>query len=373
MKPIRVLIIDDSALVRKLLTEILGSDPAIEVCGTAIDANSARKKIKRLKPDVLTLDVEMPGMDGLTFLRNLMRLHPLPVIMISSMTERGAEVTEEALELGALDFVSKPKFDIVHSFRDYGEEITQKVRMAATAHLSARGLRQGVSGKGHGQVSRKKMTDMQPDKASLDDLLILIGASTGGTEAIKEILQALPASMPPILITQHIPPVFSASFASRMNSSSELSVCEAVHGQRIAPGHVYIAPGNRHLCIGRDKSGYFCQLADGPPVNRHLPSVDILFRSAANSAGGDAIGVLLTGMGNDGAAGLRKLRDAGAKTIVQDENTSVVWGMPGAAVELGAAEYILPLGRIASRLMSLLRADATAEKKEVAGLSVKSK
>ena len=366
MKPIRVLIVDDSALARKLLTEILDSDPAIEVCGTAIDAYAARKKIKRLKPDVLTLDIEMPGMDGLTFLRNLMRLHPMPVIMVSSMTERGAEVTEQALELGALDFVSKPKFDIVHSFRDYGEEIIQKVKMAATAHVGAIGLRQGVSGEERSQIPKRLKSDTQPDVAVLERSLILIGASTGGTEAIKEILQQLPVSMPPILITQHIPPVFSTHFASRMNGISELEVCEATHGQRILPGHVYIAPGDRHLCIGLDENGYFCQLADGPPVNRHLPSVDMLFRTAANSAGADAIGVLLTGMGSDGAAGLKKLRDAGAHTLVQDENTSVVWGMPGAAVELGAAGSILPLGQIASKLVSMLGAAESAGKRKVA-------
>lgn len=355
MKTIRVLIIDDSALVRKLLTEILESDPAIEVCGTAVDAHAARDKIKRLNPDVLTLDVEMPKMDGISFLRNLMRLHPLPVIMVSSLTEKGAAITEEALELGALDFVSKPKSDLTRTMQHYRDEITEKVKMAATAHISATGLRQPAPVLVAEQSFAGAETDATPDPATLANSLIVMGASTGGTEAIKEILQQLPTSLPGILITQHIPASFSAHFASRMNSVSALTVCEAKKGQRILPGHVYIAPGDRHLVIARNSLGYYCELDDGPPVNRHIPSVDVLFRSAISSAGSDVIGVLLTGMGKDGARGMLEMQEAGADTIAQDEKTSVVWGMPGAAAKLGAADSILPLGQIAKQIILLAR------------------
>jgi len=365
MKTIRVLIIDDSALVRKLLTEILESDPAIEVCGTAVDAHAAREKIKRLNPDVLTLDVEMPKMDGITFLRNLMRLHPLPVIMVSSLTEKGAAITEQALELGALDFVSKPKCDLAHSLKQYQDEITGKVKMAATAHISAIALRQAESG----PSSAVSVNDKALDAAVLEDSLIVIGASTGGTEAIKEILMQLPPGVPGVLITQHIPAAFSAHFASRMDSVSALTVCEAQAGQRILPGHAYIAPGDRHLIIARDTMGYYCELDDGPAVNRHIPSVDLLFRSAIQSAGPNTIGVLLTGMGKDGAQGMKEMQEAGAYTIAQDKKTSVVWGMPGAAVKLGAANSILPLGRISKKIMSLLQGTGCSQKESCYKLS----
>lgn len=362
MKTIRVLIIDDSALVRKLLTEILESDSAIEVCGTAVDAHAAREKIKRLKPDVLTLDVEMPKMDGITFLRNLMRLHPLPVIMISSLTEKGAAITQQALELGALDFVSKPKCDVAHSLKHYQDEIIDKIKMAATAHISATGLRQTVQIEDDGQTAAAAANDRLLDPSILQDSLIVIGASTGGTEAIKEILQQLPPRLPGVLITQHIPAAFSTHFANRMNDVSGLTVCEAQDGQRILPGHAYIAPGDRHLSIAHDSIGYHCELDDGPPNNRHIPSVDVLFRSAISSAGPNVIGVLLTGMGKDGAQGMKEMQEAGAYTIAQDEKTSVVWGMPGSAVKLGAANYILPLGRIARKIMSLLQGTGYVQK-----------
>lgn len=365
MKSIRVLVIDDSALIRKLLTGILESDPDIEVCGTAVDAYAARRKIKQLKPDVLTLDVEMPRMDGITFLRNLMRLRPMPVIMISSLTQKGAAVTQQALELGALDFVGKPTVDVSHTLEDYRDEIIGKIKMAATARIGAIGLRQADSFSPDSGSSTSAAKATALDASVLEKSLIVIGASTGGTEAIKEILLQLPARMPPILITQHIPAVFSAHFAKRMNDLSALTVCEARQGQRIEPGHVYIAPGDRHLGIARRESGYICALDDGPPVNRHIPSVDMLFRSAANSTGADAIGVLLTGMGADGAQGLKQLQESGARTIAQDENTSVVWGMPGAAVELGAADNILPLGQIADRLVLLLQETGPVQRRAV--------
>jgi two-component system chemotaxis response regulator CheB len=365
MKTIRVLVIDDSALVRKLLTGILESDPAIEVCGTAVDAYAARRKIKQLKPDVLTLDVEMPKMDGITFLRNLMRLHPMPVIMVSALTQKGAAVTQQALELGALDVVGKPKADVAHTLDDYRDEIIEKIKMAATAHIGAIGLRQGATKPLDGGSPDRVTKDTALDTSVLNNSLIVIGASTGGTEAIKEILMQLPTRMPAILIAQHIPSVFSAHFAERMNDVCDLTVCEARQDQQIEPGHVYIAPGDRHLVIAHKTIGYFCVLDDGPPVNRHIPSVDMLFRSAVNSTFADTIGILLTGMGTDGAHGLKELQECGARTIVQDESTSVVWGMPGAAVELGAADSILPLGQIAGRLVSLLQEAGPVQKRVV--------
>lgn len=362
MKKIRVLIIDDSALIRKLMTEILESDPAIEVCGTAVDAYAAREKIKTLNPDVLTLDVEMPKMDGITFLRNLMRLRPLPVIMVSSLTEKGAAITQQALELGALDFISKPKCDVAHSMQQYRDEIIDKVRMAATARMCAAGQHRAAPVPVDVQPSAGTAEDMSTDPSVLEQSLIVIGASTGGTEAIKEILQQLPTCVPGILITQHIPAAFSTHFASRMDAMSALTVCEAQQGQRILPGHVYIAPGDRHLVIARNSLGFYCKLDDGPPVNRHSPSVDVLFRSAISSAGSNTISVLLTGMGQDGAQGMQELRNAGAYTIAQDEKTSVVWGMPGAAVKLGAVNSILPLGQIAGKILTLVRKIKCSEK-----------
>ncbi len=355
MKTIRVLIIDDSALIRKLLTEILESDPDIEVCGTAIDPLVARDKIKKLNPDVLTLDVEMPRMNGITFLRNLMRLHPLPVIMVSRLTEKGAVITQQALELGALDFVNKPKSDAAQSLDDYKDEIIEKIKMAANARISATGLSQAGTVRSDGQAAAKDANYVAPDASVLQNSLIVIGASTGGTEAIKEILQHLPTDVPGILVTQHIPAVFSAHFASRMNSVSALNVCEAQDGQRILPGHVYIAPGDRHLTIVGNSTGYYCKLEDGPPVSRHIPSVDVLFRSTVECVDLNVIGILLTGMGKDGAEGMKEMHESGAYTIAQDEKTCVVWGMPGAAVKLGAADSILPLGRIAKKIMSLLQ------------------
>lgn len=357
-KPISVLVVDDSALVRKLLTEILETDPAIEVVGTAADPYAAREKIKKLNPDVLTLDVEMPKMDGITFLGNLMRLHPMPVVMVSSLTEKGADVTLQALELGAIDFISKPKVDLAHSLEQYGEEIIRKLKVAASARISARDRPSRVKAK---EVEAKLSADAILDKKvkakhfTTTDSILAIGASTGGTEAIKEVLMALPASAPGTIITQHIPAAFSAPFAERVNGLSAMTVSEARDGEQILPGHAYIAPGDKHLLIVRNGARYHCKLSDGPPVNRHKPSVDVLFRSAAQNAGSNAIGVLLTGMGDDGAHGLKELQEAGARTIAQDEKTSVVWGMPGAAVKLGAADKILPLGKIAGAIMMKLQ------------------
>jgi two-component system chemotaxis response regulator CheB len=352
-KRIRVLIIDDSAVMRHLLTEILSSDPGIEVVGSAPDPFVARDKIKALNPDVLTLDVEMPRMDGLAFLRNLMRLHPMPVIMCSSLTQTGADVTLDALSLGAIDFVAKPAIDAVHGLRAAAEEIITKVKIAASARVRPLvDSKPRVADKVYPDAALPKRTAAAQLRTT--DRIVAIGASTGGTEAIKEVLADLPADMPGIVIVQHIPKAFSGPFARRMHESCGLNVCEARDGQPILAGHVYIAPGDQQMLVVRDGAHYRCKLSDGPPVNRHRPSVDVLFRSVAENAGPNAVGVMLTGMGRDGAAGMKEMRDAGAPTIAQDENTSVVWGMPGAAWEIGAVQSLHPLPQISERIISLV-------------------
>jgi len=356
LSKIKVLIVDDSALIRQLLTEILNSDRGIEVVGVAQDPYIARDKIKQLKPDVITLDVEMPKMDGVTFLRNLMRLHPLPVVMISTLTEQGADITFEALEAGAIDFVSKPKLDVKEVIQDYTDEIIEKVKTAAKANVAAKSTSPSSS-----MVVEEKLTadsvlekKKPPKRFKTTDQIIALGASTGGTEAIKEVLIKMPADSPGMVISQHIPEAFSAPFAERMNAASAMTVCEAKDGQQILPGHVYIAPGSHHLLVERNGAQYVCRLNDGDRVNRHKPSVDVMFRSVAQNVGPNAIGVILTGMGDDGAQGLLEMKETGAKTMVQDEKTSVVWGMPGAAAKLGAADNEYPLNRIATNIMKLV-------------------
>jgi two-component system chemotaxis response regulator CheB len=342
---IKVLIVDDSALVRRLLTEMLSSDPSINVLGTASDAFDAREKIKTLNPDVLTLDVEMPRMDGLTFLRNLMRLRPMPVIMVSSLTERGAEVTLDALAIGAVDYLPKPKVDLAATLSDYRVELIAKIKAAACARVRARVT---------DVTARAAIVKRIPQRQlRTTELIIAIGASTGGTEAIKEVLIHLPPDTPGIVITQHIPKLFSGAFARRMDGCSQMSVCEAEDGQQILRGHAYIAPGDKHLLVVRDGARYVCRLDAGDLVNRHKPSVDVLFHSVAKQAGRNAIGVILTGMGKDGAAGLKAMRDAGSRTIAQDEATSIVWGMPGEAVAMGGAAEVLPLGDMHIRILAL--------------------
>lgn len=351
---VRVLIVDDSALVRQLLSDMLSRDPAIEVVGVASDAHIAREKIKSLHPDVLTLDVEMPKMDGLTFLRNLMRLHPMPVVMVSSLAEHGADVTLDALAIGAVDYLPKPKIDIAATLTDYAEELTEKIKAAASA--SVRSL------ESHRVSPSSAPASLRGGARPLHttDRIIAMGASTGGTEAIKEVLMGLPPDAPGIVIAQHIPKAFSTSFAKRMNECCRMTVYEAVDRQQVVPGHVYIAPGDRHLAIERDGARYVCRLDNGALVNRHKPSVDVLFRSVAQSAGRNAVGVLLTGMGKDGAQGLLAMRAAGSRTLAQDEATSVVWGMPGEAVSLGAAQRIVPLPEMAVAICEQVRGTENA-------------
>ena len=350
MNKVKVLIVDDSALIRKLLTELLGSDSRIEVVGSAADPFIARDKIKKLKPDVITLDVEMPKMDGLTFLANLMRLYPMPVVMVSTLTEKGNEVTMDALELGAIDFVTKPKVDVTDSIQDYKEELVEKVLAASKANL--KGNNQILE---HNRNSKSTISTNKPGVKKhfkTTDQIIAIGASTGGTEAIKEILIDLPADCPGVVISQHIPAGFSTSFAKRMNSLSRLNVYEATDGQQVVPGHAYIAPGDRHLTIIRDGARFITKLDDGPLVNRHKPAVDVMFDSVATNVGQNAIGIILTGMGNDGAKGMKKMHDRGAATIAQDEATSVVWGMPYEAVKLNCVDKILPIHDIAASILA---------------------
>ncbi len=340
-RPIKVLIVDDSALVRGLLTRILGSDRELEVVGSAADAYVARAKIKALEPEVLTLDIEMPRMDGLQFLRNLMRLRPMPVVMCSSMIEAGAEATLTALALGAVDFVPKPKLDLVSGLEAYAEELIGKVKAAAAAHLQA------IS-------SVLAASESAPPSSVVrfcgSTRLIAIGASTGGTEAIRQVLMRLPVSSPPVVVSQHIPRAFSGQFARRLDQACALHVREAEDGLLIQPGHVYIAPGDRHLKVVSDGARHRCEVSAEPPRNHHRPSIDLMFESVARSVGANAIGVILTGMGADGAAGLKQMREQGAYTVAQDERTSVVWGMPGAAVALGAVQRIAPLEAIATEL-----------------------
>lgn len=357
-KKIRLLIIDDSALIRQMLTQIFNTSGDIEVVGTAVDPIAAREKIKRLNPDVLTLDIEMPRMDGLTFLRNLMRLRPMPVVMISTLTEKGAAVTLEALELGAVDFVAKPKVDVSNTLNEYAEDIIAKVKMAAKAHIRSP-VATSKDSPSKVVPAQKHSADAVIPKSPVrkhfktTDRIIALGSSTGGTEAIKEVVRFFSRDTPAIVVSQHLPAAFSESFTKHVNDITEMTACIAKDGQQILPGNIYISPGDRHLLVIRDGARYICKLSDGPLVNRHKPSVEVMFRSVAQNVGSNAIGVMLTGMGADGAKAMKEMKDAGAINVIQDEETSVVWGMPGEAFKLGAADYVVPLGKVATQIMAL--------------------
>lgn len=349
---VRVLVVDDSLLLRKAFSKVLAEDAEIEVVGAAKDAYEAREMIKQLKPDVITLDIEMPGMNGLVFLRNLMRLHPMPVVMVSTHTTQGGAATIEALELGAFDVVAKPMGGASLNVQGYAQEIIEKVKAAARAPVKRLAQRRAS-----GQLSGTRLTGSS--KLADPTRVIAIGASTGGTEAVRIVLDSLPAEIPGVVITQHIPGSFSAQFAERLNKSSRLNVKEAEDGEPIKPGCAYVAPGHLHLRVSRSGGVLRCALSDAPPVSKHKPSVDVLFESVAKAVGNKAVGVLMTGMGRDGADGLLELHQTGAVTIAQDEKTSVVWGMPGEAVRLGAAERIIPLQKIAEEIISALVAPRT--------------
>jgi two-component system chemotaxis response regulator CheB len=343
----KVLVIDDSALIRSLLTEIINSQKDMEVVGAAPDPLVAREMIKQLNPDVLTLDVEMPKMDGLDFLEKLMRLRPMPVLMVSTLTERGSEITMRALELGAVDFVTKPKTSITEGMRNYTHEITDKIRAASQAKV-AQLSKPATTSTGAASPTMLKNPLISSEK------LLIIGASTGGTEAIKSFLLQMPSDCPGILITQHMPAGFTKSFANRLDSICKISVKEAEGGERILPGHAYIAPGDKHLMLGRSGANYVTQLSDAPPVSRHKPSVDVLFDSAATFAGKNAIGVIMTGMGKDGAAGMAKMRQAGAYNFAQNEESCVVYGMPREAVAHGGVQEVAHLNDLPKLVLGYL-------------------
>ena len=375
MSKTRVVVVDDSALVRSLLAEIINRQNDMVCVGAASDPYAAREMIRNLEPDVITLDVEMPRMDGIDFLAKLMRLRPMPVVMVSTLTERGAEVTLRALELGAVDFVAKPKIGVADGLRLLGQEITEKVRIAskarvsklppAPAHAAAPAPSHGTGHVGHGaSAAHESASSASSAPAALGRLstekLIFIGASTGGTEATREVLCGLPADAPAILITQHMPPGFTTSYAARLNNLCRIAVKEAADGERILPGHAYLAPGGFHLSVERSGANYIARVRDGDPVNRHRPSVEVLFQSAARVAGRNAIGVMLTGMGADGARAMKEMRDAGAYNVAQDEASCVVFGMPREAIAAGACQEVLPVKRIAQHLIEHLRSTAGA-------------
>ncbi len=342
----KVLIVDDSALIRSLLTELINRQPDMVVVGAAPDPIVAREMIRNLNPDVLTLDVEMPRMDGIEFLDKLMRLRPMPVVMVSTMTQEGAETTLRALELGAVDFVAKPKLDIKRGMQESAAQLIEKIRLAATARVR--------------KVSTAPQAAAAKPLLSLGaragtEKLIIIGASTGGTEAIKHVLMPMPPDAPGIVITQHMPAGFTKSFAQRLDTLCKISVKEACDGERILPGHAYIAPGDHHLLVKKSGANYVTQLSDAEPVNRHRPSVEVLFKSAAACVGANAIGIMLTGMGKDGATAMLDMKQAGAYNIAQDEASCVVFGMPKEAIAAGGVDEVLPLHGIAGRVFALLR------------------
>lgn len=344
-RKIRVLIIDDSALIRSVLKEVINSFPDLEAVGAAANPLQAREMIKTLNPDVLTLDVEMPEMDGLTFLEKLMRLRPMPVLMISSLTERGSEAALRALELGAVDFLPKPKLGIVEGIQEYADEIAQKIRGAYGTKIRPRT---------QGAPSPITALPALGNRISTTEKIIVVGSSTGGTEAIKEFLIRMPPDAPGILIAQHMPEAFTKSFANRLDSLCRIKVVEAEGNERVLPGHAYIAPGHSHLLLKRSGANYMTELSQAAPVNHHRPSVEVLFRSAAQLAGKNVIGVMLTGMGKDGAIGMLEMRQAGAYNLAQDEATCVVFGMPREAIAVGAVDEIAPIQEMTQRVLNRL-------------------
>jgi two-component system chemotaxis response regulator CheB len=377
MAKTRVVVVDDSALVRGLLTEIINRQPDMECIGAAADPLVAREMIRNLNPDVITLDIEMPRMDGLDFLSRLMRLRPMPVVMVSTLTERGAEATMRALELGALDFVAKPKIGIADGLKQLAEDITDKIRTASRAHIrrlapttvaapeatSVAGRAAAALQVGAAARTRPAAAPIAPPLGRLStEKIIFIGASTGGTEATKDVLIHLPADSPAVLITQHMPPGFTKSYAARLDGLCQIRVAEARDGERVLPGHAYIAPGGLHMAVERSGANYIARVTDGEPVNRHKPSVEVLFASAARVVGPNAIGIMLTGMGGDGAKAMRAMRDAGSFNIAQDESSCVVFGMPKEAIAHGAVDEVLPLARIAPKLIERLRSFGTSHR-----------
>ncbi|WP_438752420.1 protein-glutamate methylesterase/protein-glutamine glutaminase [Pararhizobium sp. O133] len=356
-KKIRVLIIDDSASVRQTLTAVLQQDPDIEVMGAASDPFMAARRIQEDIPDVITLDVEMPRMDGITFLRKLMAQHPIPVVMCSSLTEAGSETLLQALEAGAVDIILKPKIGAADHLAESGMRIREVVKSAAHARVS--GVRRPSARMGaaaSGPAAKLTADAMLPPPtgramAKTTEMVVCVGASTGGTEALREMLEALPANAPGIVIVQHMPEKFTAAFAKRLNGLCEVEVKEAADGDPVLRGHVLIAPGDQHILLERQGARYHVSVKTGPLVSRHRPSVDVLFRSAARSAGANAMGVIMTGMGDDGARGMEEMKQAGAFTVAQDEASSIVFGMPKEAIARGGVDRVVPLDQIAREIL----------------------
>jgi two-component system chemotaxis response regulator CheB len=351
-KPVRVLIVDDSAVIRQLLSMLLAEDPGIDVVGTAGDPYIARERIKMLNPDVITLDVEMPNMDGVTFLRKIMTLRPMPVVMISTLTQAGAEITLEALEIGAVDFIAKPTVDVANAMAGIAAELQAKIKSAAHARVGTRRTP---------APARRPRRDRLVSSA---EKIIAIGASTGGVEALKMVLMNMPAECPPILITQHMPPRFTTAFAERLNRECPMKVSEATHNEIVEPNHAYIAPGSHHLELVRVGGYYRCFLSEAPTVSGHRPSVDVLFRSVARVAGKASVGAILTGMGKDGAEGLLEMRATGAITLGQDETSSLIYGMPRAAFERGAVMGQHPLSHMADAILDACEREPKAQPRE---------
>lgn len=338
--PIKVLVVDDSALIRSLLSEIVKAEKDMILVGAAPDAYVAKDLVNKFSPDVITLDIEMPKVDGLTFLEKLMKARPTAVLMISTLTEQGADSTLRALELGAVDYIAKPKLSVAQGIEQYRELIVEKIRLTAMA-----------------KVRRYKQPEKKTDlkiKLVGTEKIIAIGASTGGTEAIKDFIVQLPANSPAVVITQHMPPGFTTSYAQRLNSLSKLNVCEVKGGERILPGNAYLAPGNFHLLIERSGADYRAKLSDSPRVSGHKPSVDVMFQSLAEHAAQNTVAVIMTGMGKDGAAGMLELHKGGAYTLAQDEQSCVVFGMPKEAINMNAVDTVLPLENLASAVVSHL-------------------
>jgi two-component system chemotaxis response regulator CheB len=356
---IRVLIVDDSATVRQALTSLLETDPEIEVIGTAPDPYVAAQRIAQEVPDVITLDVEMPRMDGLTFLERIMHQHPIPVVICSSLTEKGSETAFAALEKGAVEIITKPKMGTKLFFEESAVHICDVVKSAAHAHLQRRAhsAPPPVQMKVQPKLSADAVLEKGTSHAMIQttERIVAVGASTGGTEALREFLEALPADAPGTVIVQHMPEKFTAQFATRLNSLCRVTVKEAADGDSVLRGQVLIAPGNRHLLLKRSGARYYVEIKDGPLVSRHRPSVDVLFRSTARYAGKNAVGVIMTGMGDDGAHGMREMKEAGAYNIAQDEASCVVFGMPAEAIKLGGVDRILPLDQIAGEVVRLCR------------------
>lgn len=356
MPKVRVLVIDDSASVRQTLVDVLSADPGIEVMGVASDPFVAARRIAEDVPDVITLDVEMPRMDGITFLRKLMSQRPIPVVMCSSLTEAGSETLMQALEAGAVDIILKPRIGAADHLAESGDRIRDVVKAAARARVGARRPTARTLDPGTKLTADAMLPP--PSGAAMartTEMVACLGASTGGTEALREVLQALPANAPGIIIVQHMPAGFTAAFAKRLNSLCEVAVKEASHGDPVLRGHVLIAPGDKHMLLERQGARYQVAIKDGPPVSRHRPSVDVLFRSAARAAGRNAMGVIMTGMGDDGARGLLELKNAGGVTVAQDEASSIVFGMPKEAIARDAAQKIMGLEHIAREIMAVDR------------------